>query len=48
MDGKGNVEIVTSKEDIIFDGNNGVVEHWHIERLLNQSDLIKGCQVQSF
>lgn len=45
MDQEGNVEIVTTKEDVIFDRNNGVVEHWHVERLLNQNDFIKGCQV---
>ncbi|KAK6009363.1 hypothetical protein OSTOST_25729 [Ostertagia ostertagi] len=27
--------------------NNGLVEHWNIERLLNQNDLIKGVQVVS-
>ncbi|CAI4222435.1 unnamed protein product [Auanema sp. JU1783] len=47
MDAQGNVEIVTNKEDLIFDKNNGLVEHWNIERLLNQNELIKGIQVIS-
>ncbi|VDL66109.1 unnamed protein product [Nippostrongylus brasiliensis] len=48
MDEHGSIEIVTNKEDLIYDNNNGLVEHWNIERLLNQSDLIKGVQVQLF
>lgn len=45
MDEEGSIEIVANKEDLIYDNNNGLVEHWNIERLLNQSDLIKGVQV---
>ncbi|KAE9413319.1 hypothetical protein Angca_007050 [Angiostrongylus cantonensis] len=47
MDADGSIEIVANKEDLIYDKNNGIVEHWNIERLLNQSDLIKGVQVVS-
>lgn len=45
IDDQGSIEIVTNKEDLIYDNNNGLVEHWNIERLLNQNDLIKGVQV---
>ncbi|KIH51614.1 hypothetical protein ANCDUO_18300, partial [Ancylostoma duodenale] len=44
MDEEGSIEIVANKEDLIYDNNNGLVEHWNIERLLNQNDLIKGVQ----
>ncbi|EYB90946.1 hypothetical protein Y032_0212g2253 [Ancylostoma ceylanicum] len=47
MDEEGSIEIVANKEDLIYDNNNGLVEHWNIERLLNQNDLIKGVQVVS-
>lgn len=47
IDDQGSIEIVTNKEDLIYDNNNGLVEHWNIERLLNQNDLIKGVQVVS-
>ncbi|KAK6727598.1 hypothetical protein RB195_005345 [Necator americanus] len=46
-DEEGSIEIVANKEDLIYDNNNGLVEHWNIERLLNQNDLIKGVQVVS-
>uniref|UniRef100_A0A7I4XX06 AMP-binding domain-containing protein n=1 Tax=Haemonchus contortus TaxID=6289 RepID=A0A7I4XX06_HAECO len=47
VDDEGSIEIVTNKDDLIYDNNNGLVEHWNIERLLNQNDLIKGVQVVS-
>ncbi|KJH44470.1 AMP-binding enzyme [Dictyocaulus viviparus] len=47
MDSEGSIEIVANKEDLIYDNNNGIVEHWNIERLLNQNSLIKGVQVVS-
>ncbi|VDM60203.1 unnamed protein product [Angiostrongylus costaricensis] len=47
MDAEGSIEIVANREDLIYDKNNGIVEHWNIERLLNQNDLIKGVQVVS-
>ncbi|VDN22405.1 unnamed protein product [Cylicostephanus goldi] len=46
-DEEGSIEIVANKEDLIYDNNNGLVEHWNIERLLNQNELIKGVQVVS-
>ncbi|PAV58632.1 hypothetical protein WR25_06149 [Diploscapter pachys] len=47
IDADGNVEIFCQEEDLIYDKNNCLVEHWHVERLLNQSELIKGIQVIS-
>ncbi|KAJ1348531.1 hypothetical protein KIN20_003853 [Parelaphostrongylus tenuis] len=47
MDDVGSIEIVANKEDLIYDKNGAIVEHWNIERLLNQNDLIKGVQVVS-
>lgn len=48
IDADGNVEIFCQEEDLIYDKNNCLVEHWHVERLLNQSELIKGIQVRIF
>uniref|UniRef100_A0A1I7T0W2 AMP-binding domain-containing protein n=1 Tax=Caenorhabditis tropicalis TaxID=1561998 RepID=A0A1I7T0W2_9PELO len=47
MDENGAIEVVASEEDLIYDKNNCLVEHWNLERLLNQNDLIKGVQVVS-
>ncbi|CAD6190954.1 unnamed protein product [Caenorhabditis auriculariae] len=47
MDVDGNIEIVTHSADLIFDKNNCLLEHWNVERLLNQSELLKGVQVVS-
>lgn len=47
MDENGAIEVVASEDDLIYDKNNCLVEHWNLERLLNQNDLIKGVQVVS-
>uniref|UniRef100_A0A915DED1 AMP-binding enzyme C-terminal domain-containing protein n=1 Tax=Ditylenchus dipsaci TaxID=166011 RepID=A0A915DED1_9BILA len=41
----GNVEIVTHKDDLIYDRNDKLVEHWRMERLMAQEDSIRGVQV---
>ncbi|CAB3410738.1 unnamed protein product [Caenorhabditis bovis] len=47
QDENGAFEIVTNEEDLIYDKNNCIIEHWNVERLLNQNDLLKGIQVVS-
>ncbi|CAI5440349.1 unnamed protein product [Caenorhabditis angaria] len=47
MDENGAIEIIANSADLIYDKNNCLVEHWNIERLLNQNELIKGVQVVS-
>ncbi|KAK0423761.1 hypothetical protein QR680_008315 [Steinernema hermaphroditum] len=43
----GNVEIVTHKNDLIFDKANFLVEHWRMERVMAQNEQIRGVQVIS-
>ncbi|CAI2322628.1 unnamed protein product [Caenorhabditis sp. 36 PRJEB53466] len=47
IDENGAIEVVAGEEDLIYDKNNCLIEHWNVERLLNQNDLIKGVQVVS-
>lgn len=42
----GNVEIIAHTNDLIFDKNDQLVEHWILERLLSQCENIRGVQVK--
>ncbi|KAI1728905.1 AMP-binding enzyme domain-containing protein [Ditylenchus destructor] len=41
----GNIEIITHKDDLVYDRYDKLVEHWRSERLLAQHDDIRGVQV---
>ena len=41
----GNIEIITNKDDIIYDRNDNLIEHWKMERIMATYVEIKGVQV---
>jgi hypothetical protein len=45
IDSRGNVELVTNRDDLIRNGKGELIEHWIIERVLSSHDDVKGAQV---
>uniref|UniRef100_A0A0K0FZI6 AMP-binding domain-containing protein n=1 Tax=Strongyloides venezuelensis TaxID=75913 RepID=A0A0K0FZI6_STRVS len=42
-----NIELISNKEDLIYDKDNKLVQHWKIEKCLSKFHEIKGIQVIS-
>uniref|UniRef100_A0A0M3HYX1 Transferred entry: 1.11.1.24 n=1 Tax=Ascaris lumbricoides TaxID=6252 RepID=A0A0M3HYX1_ASCLU len=45
MDTSGGVELLSNKEDLIFDKSGKIIEHWTVEKAICAYDQIKGAQV---
>ncbi|KAE9554064.1 hypothetical protein FO519_002706 [Halicephalobus sp. NKZ332] len=41
----GNIEIITHKDDIIYDKNDNLIEHWKMERIMATYAEIRGVQL---
>uniref|UniRef100_A0A914C6Y4 AMP-dependent synthetase/ligase domain-containing protein n=1 Tax=Acrobeloides nanus TaxID=290746 RepID=A0A914C6Y4_9BILA len=41
----GNIEIISHKDDLIYNRNDELVEHWKMEKIMSQHKDVKGVQV---
>lgn len=43
----GNIEIISHKDDLVYNRNDDLVEHWKMEKLLSTHKDVKGVQVRA-